>query len=904
MADNPQNNLNPKDLETINKYFKETIKDSQILADRLADVKNNAAEFERELKNAKEHFADLNIESVDLSKTFKNVIDDLLKLNNTSGLTNKSFKILGSLSDKLKYDALDLSRLSKKDLENIQKKTGIEIENLKTRKTELDLSVKRRFQNLSDEQIASIGARTKNKNTAQEIRQYIELNGIFKKNGDLQKDGNNYVQRLLDLTQERLIEEKGIINTLGISGKLVDGIIGSLGKLGISSDFFEGIKEDMREVAKSGNKFEVLMAGVNGLMSGIGQALKDPVAQLMLATKAFEFFLKAAVNANKESVNLSKNLGYSAENADRVRANFASIEENAGSLTSGLTATNVTTANLAEAFNQISESTGFVSEYSSDALITQIKLTKQLGLTGDEAAGVYKFSVLTGKSSEQTYQSMLKGYVATRNSLGAGVPFKAAMAEAAKVSGQLASNLGNNPETIIKAVVATKALGTSLEQAKSQGEKLLDFQSSIENELKAELITGQQLNLERARAAALMGDQVTVAEELASQGMTAAKFSGMNVIAQKSFAEALGTTSDELANQLAKREMAIASGKSLAQVTAEEAEEAAERQDIQEKFNAAMLKLQSIIGNLVAGPLGSFLELLSGALNIINSIATPLKYILGAYLAINAAKKIALGYDIASKAANQISANLGLAQIGTNRVKNLLEKESLLTKISGNIQLFYQLAAERGVMSALKTQFGIQQASTILKKEGLLLTMKDFIIEKGKLLFTNLQKVGLIAINALKVAGSIIEKRTAIVSIASAAMGAFKAAVSGIGAALGPLAIPIGIAAAAGVAALGYSFLQGDDVVSEGGYGKRTLLSPEGAIQLNNKDTVIAGTNLGGGSKIDSVRSSPAMDISPMISAINQVTAAVTTLNNKSWDVKLDSKSVGSGLMQNSYKSA
>jgi len=904
MADNPQNNLNPKDLETINKYFKETIKDSQILADRLADVKNNAAEFERELKNAKEHFADLNIESVDLSKTFKNVIDDLLKLNNTSGLTNKSFKILGSLSDKLKYDALDLSRLSKKDLENIQKKTGIEIENLKTRKTELDLSVKRRFQNLSDEQIASIGARTKNKNTAQEIRQYIELNGIFKKNGDLQKDGNNYVQRLLDLTQERLIEEKKIINTLGISGKLVDGIIGSLGKLGISSDFFEGIKEDMREVAKSGNKFEVLMAGVNGLMSGIGQALKDPVAQLMLATKAFEFFLKAAVNANKESVNLSKNLGYSAENADRVRANFASIEENAGSLTSGLTATNVTTANLAEAFNQISESTGFVSEYSSDALITQIKLTKQLGLTGDEAAGVYKFSVLTGKSSEQTYQSMLKGYVATRNSLGAGVPFKAAMAEAAKVSGQLASNLGNNPETIIKAVVATKALGTSLEQAKSQGEKLLDFQSSIENELKAELITGQQLNLERARAAALMGDQVTVAEELASQGMTAAKFSGMNVIAQKSFAEALGTTSDELANQLAKREMAIASGKSLAQVTAEEAEEAAERQDIQEKFNAAMLKLQSIIGNLVAGPLGSFLELLSGALNIINSIATPLKYILGAYLAINAAKKIALGYDIASKAANQISANLGLAQIGTNRVKNLLEKESLLTKISGNIQLFYQLAAERGVMSALKTQFGIQQASTILKKEGLLLTMKDFIIEKGKLLFTNLQKVGLIAINALKVAGSIIEKRTAIVSIASAAMGAFKAAVSGIGAALGPLAIPIGIAAAAGVAALGYSFLQGDDVVSEGGYGKRTLLSPEGAIQLNNKDTVIAGTNLGGGSKIDSVRSSPAMDISPMISAINQVTAAVTTLNNKSWDVKLDSKSVGSGLMQNSYKSA
>ena len=74
--------------------------------------------------------------------------------------------------------------------------------------------------------------------------------------------------------------------------------------------------------------------------------------------------------------------------------------------------------------------------------------------------------------------------------------------------------------------------------------------------------------------------------------------------------------------------------------------------------------------------------------------------------------------------------------------------------------------------------------------------------------------------------------------------------------------------------------------------------------QLIRDGKIKVGTNLLGDEKLNSVRSSPAMDISPMISAINQVTAAVTTLNNKSWDVKLDSKSVGSGLMQNSYKSA
>jgi hypothetical protein len=151
-----------------------------------------------------------------------------------------------------------------------------------------------------------------------------------------------------------------------------------------------------------------------------------------------------------------------------------------------------------------------------------------------------------------------------------------------------------------------------------------NFQSSIENELQAELITGKQLNLERARAAALMGDQVAVAEELAAQGMTSTEFSKMNVIAQNSYAKALGTTSNELADQLKKREVALASGKSLAQITADEADEATKRQDVQTKFNAGMEKLQSLIGNLLAGPLGSFLEMLAGGLDLINKMITPL----------------------------------------------------------------------------------------------------------------------------------------------------------------------------------------------------------------------------------------------------------------------------------------
>jgi hypothetical protein len=159
--------------------------------------------------------------------------------------------------------------------------------------------------------------------------------------------------------------------------------------------------------------------------------------------------------------------------------------------------------------------------------------------------------------------------------------------------------------------------------------------------------------------------------------------------------------------------------------------------------------------------------------------------------------------------------------------------------------------------------------------------MKDWLYEKGKVLWMNLQKAGMVVLNTLKTIGSAITKREAIFSIANAAMDAMSAAVSGIGAFLGPLAIPIGIAAAAGVAALGYNLLKGDDIMSEGGYGKRTLLAPEGAIRLNDNDTVIAGTDLGGGGRKGETIMMPQIDLTPMIAAINEVKIAINNLSKQ-----------------------
>jgi hypothetical protein len=58
------------------------------------------------------------------------------------------------------------------------------------------------------------------------------------------------------------------------------------------------------------------------------------------------------------------------------------------------------------------------------------------------------------------------------------------------------------------------------------------------------------------------------------------------------------------------------------------------------------------------------------------------------------------------------------------------------------------------------------------------------------------------------------------------------------------LLVPLGIAGGLAVAGIISRFTKADDMFSPG-YGKRTILSPEGAIALNDNDTVIAGTRLG-----------------------------------------------------------
>jgi hypothetical protein len=767
----------------------------------------------KNLMQMRKEFANINSDVSYFAESLTKVLMELKNQNNALGKTKSAYSSLSSLANKLKYDQDGISRLSEKELKKMSEK-------VKQNRASLELAKQineERLKDVNKQLYSSTQLDPKRLSALRKEKKALEDN-TSEVNQFLKDYRNGYVA-LEGTINKRIQKEKELQEAIGLTGnalKLLNKIPGLSGALDT-----EQALEDMREFAEElqakgedvntfSNKLKIAGKGLSTAFGGLKKSLTDPVAVL-------SFFVSKALEANAESVKLGKSLGYGTDRANAFRENLVGIESASANI-------NVTTANLVEAYGELAAETGLAYEFTADQLTTQIKLTKQVGLTADQAAQVQRFAVLNNKTSEETYKSFLKGITAARNQLKVGIDFKATLAEASKVSGQLAAQLGNNPELISRAVVSAKALGMTLEQVAKAGSTLLDFGSSISSELEAELLTGKQINLERARAAALAGDQIVLAEELAKNMGTAAEFTKLNKLQQDSLAKSIGMSSDELAETLRKREEAIASGKSLAQITEEEAAQALERQNIQDQFVQSILKLQSLIGNLLSGPLGMMLDILVKILNVANLILQPFTLL-----------------------ANFI-------------------KESTAASL---------------------TFLGVLGAIYAIKN-------RTFLIDKAQLAIEGIKKIyNTTQIGQLGIIES-IKSRGFFKTLAEAAMTAFKSVASMPF--IGPV---LGAAAAASAVGLGMSlFSKGDDVVSPG-YGKRVLSTPEGSIALNNKDTIVAGTDLGGGGG-----SMPSIDLTPMIAAINEVRAAVDRLYSKDQSINMDGKKVGTTLVQGSYKVA
>lgn len=190
------------------------------------------------------------------------------------------------------------------------------------------------------------------------------------------------------------------------------------------------------------------------------------------------------------------------------------------------------------------------------SIFTPVELAKAAefknmsNLSAQEVATLAVRSKSVNQSVTAYNTSMKEGYNNVLKSTTSAVAFGSVQKEIANTSEAISLSLGDNPKKIAEAATAALSLGMTMKDIEGIAENLMNFESSIEHEMEAQLLTGKQMNLAKAREYALNNDIAGLSRELHNNGVDAVEFQSMTYIKQKSLAQALGMSRDQLAGMV------------------------------------------------------------------------------------------------------------------------------------------------------------------------------------------------------------------------------------------------------------------------------------------------------------------------------------------------------------------
>jgi hypothetical protein len=732
------------------------------------------------------------------------IVEDALKsiANQVQDIFEQALSGAGNVSESVAKDIeLRFKKIAKVSDEIASNSTRLQEGLLKTKEVE-DQIIKRKTQQNALETQLLIHLRQQGKEASsikdlieQQRKGTVSLDSAQQSLVDEYQKAVSYNEEYIDQLKEQKIEVEKINKQVGLTGKLLKGI----NKIPIIGEFLdaeEALKAANKAAAGGATKLQTMGVAAKSLGKSLITNVTDP---LTIATS----LLKGMMQADKLTGELAKNLGITFNEAGKTRQEFARVANLSMD-------SNVTVKGLQESLSAVNNELGTSANLSTEELTTMTKLNKQAGISLETQAKLSTIAKATGVEYKDFVSSFQGAAKAAKFQAGASINTKKLMTDVANVSNRTKLSLQGGADGLAKAAVSAKLMGSDLDKVAGIADQLLDFESSIENELSAELLLGKDINLEKARQAALNNDLATVAEEITKQAGSAEKFSEMNRIQQEAMAKAVGMTADGLADTLVEQEALKAVGHDLSDQEKEAFEAAKskyglekasqmlkddqinqllEEQTNQEKFAAITEKLQEV-----------FVQ--------IGDALMPIFTMLG---------------DIATTIIPAINF----------LVAPLIEGFSLVGQaVSGFIE---HLKEGKGYAIALAGVLGLLAAPLIASAIGAIFSTFAMI------------PLGIgIPLAGIAIAGMI--------SLLAKSTSSAKSMKDGV-------------------------------IDSKGGM---VVSGEKGSIQLDKQDSIVAGTNLFGGSK----KSSGGGDVSVLVNAINELRRDVNALANRPVNVAIDGKKV------------
>ena len=481
---------------------------------------------------------------------FESIAGELGNQVNSAQQAKKEYNSLVSLSRKLADNNEELSKLSDKQLYKQQELAASSLAEIKRITEKIKLTGAQ-----TDEEEALLLAKGEN----------------FKLEEDLLEKINEQIKLRIKANE-----------LMGVAGGLLKGLNKIAGPFA-SALKLDKVEEDMQKVAdataKSGASFgrmRVLAAGVGSAIANAFSTLTDPAVIIGSIVKS----MGALADEQKKFRQIT---GQNIELTETLNTKLISSTDY---LKGAVALTKELGINAAVVF-------------TPETIAEVAELTENMGLGAKEAANLAKFAKLGGKELSTVTAEMEASFISFTKTNKVGLNMRDVMAEVGNASSAVSLSLGSSTEKIQEAVMEAQKLGLSLEQVDKIAGSLLDFESSIEAEMEAELLTGRQINLDKARLLALNNDLAGVAKEIGkNQGVLSAFASG-NRIAQEATAKAMGMSRDEMANMIYQQGLANDLTEEQAAKAANISTSEAKRLTAQETIAKTMEKMSQFAASLL-----------------------------------------------------------------------------------------------------------------------------------------------------------------------------------------------------------------------------------------------------------------------------------------------------------------
>ena len=328
----------------------------------------------------------------------------------------------------------------------------------------------------------------------------------------------------LQQTQEK--NNKIFNKTLASSLEWVDNLT-SVNKLGASFKkmYAKRVEEGLKVAGEKGKLFQA------GMIASL--------ATIALVAKGADF--------------LGKRIMANADQAELLHDKFGGSEKSIQNLKSGLkelgSNTKIVGANQEDvnaSFDVLQKEFGTAVINNQELIDGQILLTKKIGMSAEQASNFRGQSVLTGVSVKDNLATIELQTKEFNEMAGTSFSIHEVQQDVADVSMETLAAYKGQSKQLTVAVLQAKKLGMTLDQAADHTKHLLDFESSIHDEMEANVLTGKHINLNEARRLRLNGDSAGAMAETLKQVGSYEEFVNQDVLSQEAVAKAAGMTVEEL----------------------------------------------------------------------------------------------------------------------------------------------------------------------------------------------------------------------------------------------------------------------------------------------------------------------------------------------------------------------